>query len=285
MKSTNTIVAIAVALLCLFAFGSASFAATNPLNFPMGLAVDAKGNLWVANSGDNNILVFSPGYALQKADTITQGVSSPTGVAFDPQGNLWVTNFTASSVTEYTSRVQNTSNTITFGIQNPEAIAIDGLGDIWVENGYLNVTVYGSSFPYAPATSPVTTIDPGSPVYGIAIGAGTFSFGGDIVVSFVPVLQALTGNIGVVVVAPNNNGFALASDVYGNVYMGNFDGSVRINVPIPGGGTITEPFLQLPFTASGIAVDSVRNRVYISDAGNSQIQVYSTAGVLLKTIQ
>ena len=38
------------ALLCLAAFASASFAATSPLNNPRGLAVDAKGNLYVANT-------------------------------------------------------------------------------------------------------------------------------------------------------------------------------------------------------------------------------------------
>jgi sugar lactone lactonase YvrE len=79
-----------------------SSAATNPVNQPRGLAVDAKGDLWVANSGDNNVIAFTSGYKQIATDTITQGISNPTGVAFDPNGNLWVTNYGAGgSVTEY----------------------------------------------------------------------------------------------------------------------------------------------------------------------------------------
>ena len=86
MKTTiRSIGRIAGTLLALFALASASFAA-NPLSYPWGLALDSKGNLYVANANANNILVFSPGYQLQTAKTITQGISVPSGVAFDPLG-------------------------------------------------------------------------------------------------------------------------------------------------------------------------------------------------------
>jgi streptogramin lyase len=171
MKSTKHFACIASTLLCLFALASASFAATNPLNYPRGLAVDAKGNLWVANSGDNNILEFSPGYAQQKAATITQGISNPTGVAFDAQGNLWVANYGTSnggangSVSEYTAGKQNTAASIANGILGPEAIAVDGLGNVWVENDYINVTVYASASPYAQPLSVVKTLTPTYPIW------------------------------------------------------------------------------------------------------------------------
>src|SRR5579863_1313529 len=67
---------LASTLLCLFAFGSASFAGT--LSYPRGLAVDSKGNLYVANSGANNIVVYGPKYAQQTAKTITSNISNPT---------------------------------------------------------------------------------------------------------------------------------------------------------------------------------------------------------------
>jgi DNA-binding beta-propeller fold protein YncE len=54
-----------------------SLAATKPLNSPQGLAVDAKGNLYVANNGGNQILIYGPAYAQMTAKTISKGVVLP----------------------------------------------------------------------------------------------------------------------------------------------------------------------------------------------------------------
>src|SRR5579862_2437964 len=81
--------AAAAGTLCL-GIAITAFAANNPLNEPNGLAVDSKGNLYVANSGGNNIVVFNSKYQHLAAKTIVQGVFHPTGVAVDPMGNLWV---------------------------------------------------------------------------------------------------------------------------------------------------------------------------------------------------
>ncbi len=106
---------VAPVLLCLLALAPVSLATTitmNPLNEPNGLAVDAQGSLWVANTGDNNVVVFKPNYTQITAETITAGISHPTGVAIDPLGNLWVANYDQSnagsqgSMTEYTNGVR-----------------------------------------------------------------------------------------------------------------------------------------------------------------------------------
>jgi len=67
----RTVMKSAATVLCLLVFATASFAVTPTIDLPRGLAVDAKGNLYVANVGGNNILVYSPGYVLQKSKTIT----------------------------------------------------------------------------------------------------------------------------------------------------------------------------------------------------------------------
>ena len=92
MKRTKSFALIASILLCLVVFVSASFAA-NPLLNPRGLAVDAKGNLWVANkqggsAGIGNILAFNPDYERLTNKTITNAILDPTGVAFDAEGNF-----------------------------------------------------------------------------------------------------------------------------------------------------------------------------------------------------
>lgn len=85
MKYTKSIVCT---LLCLVVFSSLGFAAS-ALNNPGAVAVDAMGNLWVANQGANNILKFNTSYVLQPKATITAGINTPTGIAVDALGNLW----------------------------------------------------------------------------------------------------------------------------------------------------------------------------------------------------
>jgi sugar lactone lactonase YvrE len=65
---------------------------------PTGLAFDAAGNLWFANSGLASVSVFTPAQlaasaALVPARSITAAGTTlglPTGLAFDAAGNLWV---------------------------------------------------------------------------------------------------------------------------------------------------------------------------------------------------
>jgi NHL repeat len=288
MKTTvRSIVRIAGTLLALFAFASASFAA-NPLSYPWGLALDSNGNLYVANANANNILVFSPGYQLQTAMTITQGISLPSGVAFDPLGHLWVANSGSAngavgSVTEYINGVFNPSGTITNGIFDPTAIASDGLGNIYVLNDYSNVTIYDTTVAFAPSSNLLTTTTPSNPVYAIAAGQGTFSWSDGIHVIFLPATCNLQGSCTLGVMMPSS-GIALTSDSQGNVYSANLDRTVTWNLPIyPGvqGGRL----IQLSFLPSGIAVDASRGRIYISDALGNAIWVYTTTGTFLRTIK
>src|SRR5579864_6253079 len=137
----------ALVALSFCALMGSSFAATKPLNYPYGLALDAKGNLYVANSNGNDVLVYSPTYTQLTAKTITTNISSPTAVVIDPIGQIWIANGTTNSVTQYSSAgVQNTSNTITSGISNPNAMALDGISNLWVQDGFSSVTAYNTLF-------------------------------------------------------------------------------------------------------------------------------------------
>lgn len=282
-KLCRRLVATIAMLMLASAWG---VAATNPLNNPRGLAVDSKGNLWVANPGDNNVIVFNPSYNRITADTITQGISIPTGVAFDPLGNLWVANYGAGnggpdgSITEYTGTKQG-PGVIINGIQAPNAIAIDGLGDIWVQNDYVNVTIYIDQI-RNPGYFAQTYNPPGlSSVYGIAAAGPWMVFGEnggiDILATSSYFLEGANPNEQ----GQGNEGFAVASGADGTVYYSNFDNTVSTcNV-----STVScSGFLTLPFTAAGIAVDNARTRVYFSNENGNEILVYSTKGVLLHTI-
>lgn len=63
------------------------------LNLPLGIALDAAGNLWVADRLNNRVLEFTPPFNTGQAVTLIIGsgtLSNPTGLAFDAKGNLSV---------------------------------------------------------------------------------------------------------------------------------------------------------------------------------------------------
>jgi secreted PhoX family phosphatase len=102
---------------------------------PGGLAIDADGNLWVANLGSSTVASFTPaqqlgGGALVPHTTITSTANSlavSTGLAFDGQGTLWVlgaagtlTSFARASLgvsgaVEPTGRFSVTGHTLLWG--------------------------------------------------------------------------------------------------------------------------------------------------------------------------
>ncbi len=106
-----------------FAAGAAS---PSTLNAPRAVAVDAAGNLWVADTGNNRVLRFAaaaPSSAAPPAATAVIGqndyssananqgggapsafsLSAPAGLAFDSQGNLYVSDFGNKRVLRYSA--------------------------------------------------------------------------------------------------------------------------------------------------------------------------------------
>jgi serine/threonine protein kinase, bacterial len=60
------------------------------LNGPYGVAVDAAGNLYVADDGNNQVLKLPAGSGAPTVLPFT-GLNYPNGVAVDTAGNLYVT--------------------------------------------------------------------------------------------------------------------------------------------------------------------------------------------------
>lgn len=298
MPFTNQKIArsLTLALVCLTIFASASLAATHALNNPHGMAVDAKGNLYVANSSADNILVFAPSYALQTSQTITQNISLPVAVAFDPIGNLWVANANVSnggangSIAEYVDGQQTTNGLITDGIVNPTAMAMDSVGNIWVNNNDGNMTVYARTIISQPQTTRIQTVTRFDlPVLGVAISGDYLMFGdifGGSAVQVVPLTQALVDNFA-------GNGAAIellatptafASIPSGGFYFSDSSGNLWLNLKPK--SAITTLLTNVPFAPTGLAVDSARKRIYVANGPGNTIAVYSTVtGTLLHTIK
>ena len=116
-------------------------------NHPQGLCIDASGNLYVADRGNNVIREIMPnGRTKTIAGNKVKGFidatdaaaffNNPTGVALDSKGNLWVTDQGNSALRKISSSGVVTtifgspSQTSLLGF--PSAIAIDSKGNLYI---------------------------------------------------------------------------------------------------------------------------------------------------------
>ncbi len=251
------------------------------LNYPAGLALDAQGNLYVANTYSDQVSVYNPSYVQLTAKTIFAGVYRPSGLAFDSKGNLYVSNSGTNTVTKY-----NPSHvwlaTITTGIDHPDAVSVDSLDDLWVLNGSSHATFYSRFGVYLGSSTPGVTL------LTIATSGSWYVLGTIHQLSQYPTAEVLTnrGIVGSATYNTDGNPVAMCADAKGNFYLA--EDSLEIGYLNSETGVVTTlvPRGVLPDTPFGVAVDSVRGRLYVSFAGINQIQVYSiSTGALLTTIR
>ena len=162
--------------------------------------------------------------------------------------------------------------TITNGISQPESIAVDGLNDVWVANtfnadggGYdTSFTVYAPSTVYGPGSKLMMTFGPyPTLLYGIVVSDGAFVYGDGNDLNLTPASEAIaTGSVSGVNVGGNNTAVWVASDTNGTIYFTTTNNAVNFAQPSSLGAA--SQLLELSFAPSGIAVDSVRRRIYIS---------------------
>ena len=160
---TNTLAAAAMIarnpanqVAALFALSTASSPfqpslATAPNNFlvgityaggglagPRALALDATGNVWLANTLASTLTELAPsGAALSPASGLTGGgLNLPVALAADPSGSIWVANQGASSISRFSTNGSPLAGTpyTGGGLNAPSSIALDTAGNAWVTN-------------------------------------------------------------------------------------------------------------------------------------------------------
>jgi len=254
--------------------GDAGPAINAQLNHPLCLTIDAQGNIYFVDSGNNLIrkITAATGVINTVAGTGTQGFAgdggpalqaqfgSIDGLAADAQGNLYISDTTNSRV-----RMVNTSGIVSTvagtGIQGgtgnfgpavqaelvyPAGLAVDAKGDLYIAD-FGNATVRMVN--PAGTMIPIAGVD--VPGYGVFPGDGGVSYG------------ATLG-------AP----YALAVDSSGNLYIDDL-GSSSIR-KVDTSGIISTVIAQI--STAAIAIDSGGN-IYFADYRNEVIDKLTPGGV------
>lgn len=249
-------------------------------NDPTAVAVDARGNVFVADTHNDRVQELSPSGTFVAQWGGRGRFNVPQGVAVDRQGNVYVGDTDDGRVVRlsgHSFRVAASKGKRYGAIDTAPAVAVDTRGDIYV----VDYMEFGNRPSRLLKFSPggmllwqLRVHDPG----GVAVdGVGRiYVIEGENIVRLSPQGRRegpLGGNWSDTLSSPNG----LATDTQGDVYV--TDNSDRVGKVSPAGrllavwGTTgSRPGqLKMPW---GLAVD-MRGNVYVADSGNNRIQTFS----------
>jgi len=249
-------------------------------NEPAAIAIDAAGNLYVADSGNNEIRKITPsGTAITVAGNVNKGsangigiaasFANPLGIAIDASGNLYIADSGNNLIRKMTpagivttlagsgavGAVNGPGTTATFN--NPNGIAVDLAGNVYVTDAGNNlvriITPAGMVSTFA-----------GSSFAGAANGSGT--------------------------VASFNNPQGLTFDATGNLYVAD-DGNHLIREINPAGvvttfagsgntGYTNGTLLTASFNEPDAAAFDAGGNMYIADEGANMIRKITSDGTI-----
>jgi uncharacterized protein (TIGR03437 family) len=263
--------------------GDAGAATAAELNNPLGLALDSKGNLYIADSSNSRVREVAggtistvagngtAGFLGDKAAATSAELYNPSGVAVDSSGNIYIadtSNWVIRKVAGGNITTYAGDNTLGGGgggdhglainaqLAIPTGLAVDAAGNLYIaDTGTNSIRIVAAS------TGIITTLSIGSfnlkSPRAVAVDAA-----GDVYI-------ADTGNGRILKVAPAGS-ITRTTTVAGtgvNGYSGD-------------GGPATSAQLSSP---AGVAADAAGN-VYIADTNNQRIRMVSAATGIITTV-
>jgi sugar lactone lactonase YvrE len=229
------------------------------LNTPGSIAVDATGNVWVADYFEAVTELSSSGQAISAAGGFTGGgLTESYGLTVNQGGNIWITNEQSDGSVnggEGSMTVLNSSGAVVSGTSGysggglffPLAAAADTDGSVWVAD-------YGDS-----TASKFTTA--GAPI------SGSSGFGS----------SQLEGPVAVAIDANHNAWFANQAAQAGSVTSISSDGS-QVNTTVCGGDAPSGVATDAVAVASNAATGHVWTTNYYSDSV-SELALHSDGSV------
>ena len=239
---------------------------------PKGLAFDASGNLYVSSYGASGSIVKIASNGT--TSTFASSVTNPTGLAFDASGNLYVSSYTTSTIYKYTSG--GTQSTFATSISSPTGLAFDASGNLFAATN--GGTIYKIT-----SAGVKTTFASSSSLMGLAFDragnlyACRYSSSGSI-------YKYNTSGTQSTLITPITNPSYLAFDANGNLYINSAIGNsvvVNYNVTITASASTICAGTSVTFTATTLYAGNSPSYQWKKNGSNigSNATTYTDAGL------
>ncbi len=231
------------------------------VSLPTGVAVDAAGNVYVADMGNDQVLKLAPGASTPTSLPFT-GLKNPQNVAVDTAGNIYVTDTSNDRVLKLAPGASTPTALPFAGLKDPRGVAVDGAGDVYVaDRGNDRVVRLAAGAP-SPTTLPLTGLQGPD---GVAVDAAGNVYITELGTEQVRMLAAGASTPTMLPITGLKDPQGLAVGAAGDVYI--VDWGNKWVVMLSVGASTPTP---LPFTGlknpQGVAVDAAGD-VYITDLG------------------
>jgi hypothetical protein len=258
------------------------------LSAPQGVALDAAGDLFIADTGNNQVVEIP---ATSTQTTILNTLNSPKGVAVATNGDLYVADTGNNRVVRiplingvYTPA---SLTVIGSGLSAPQSLVFDSLGNLYIADAGNHRVLKMSAVAGFPSASFATTVYPAStnssstPLQ-LAIDASDNLYIADTGLGNVYVVNTATlaTTTGPAITGLSIGG--LAVDAGANLYYSNVTGATvsllhattyaNSTPVVASGGSVTGPY--------AIAIDGTGN-LYVADAGTSAVYKYQRTSAAL----
>ncbi len=240
-------------------------------NQPVGVAVDAAGDVFVSDIGTNAVYEVLPSGTIK---TIGSGFNTPRGVAVDAYGDVFVADYGNNAVKEV--QPNGTITTIGSGFNGPYSVAVDAAGDVYVadfnNNAVKEVVPNLGSRTFSSGYT-INTIASISAPRGVAVDAHGDVFVATYVNS--AVYEVLTSGTINTIGYGFNQPRAVAVDAAGDVFVAD-SGNNAVYEVLAGGTTFT---IGSGYAfAAGVAVDATGD-VFVADRDNERVNKLSPPAV------
>ena len=240
------------------------------LNHPQGVAVDLSGNVYLADTGNNEIKEWNVSTQLVSA-LVPSGLNYPSGVAVDSQGNAYFADEKNNAIKKWSVATGAVTSLVSSGLSSPAGVALDSNGNVYFSDaGHSAIDEWNVA---SQQVTKLVTSGLNVPV-GVAVDAEGNVYFADEKNNAIKEWSAAT-NVVSTLVSGLNAPFGVAVDGQGNVYFAD-SGNNAIKEWSPATGQVkvlVSTGLNYP---SGVAVDGQDN-VYFADLGNNAIKKYTSA--------
>jgi sugar lactone lactonase YvrE len=248
---------------------------TSSLMFPFAVAVDAAGDIYIADSGNNRVLkeTYSGGSYTESTVT-TSALSYPTGVALDAAGNVYIADTGNNRVLEETFFGGHyTESTVTTStLSSPLGVAVDAGGNVYIADTGNNRVLIEALAQGTYTETTVTTSTLSNPT-SVAVDAS-----GNVYIADTGNNRVLIENVtssgtteSTLATSPLSSPSAVTVDGFGNIYIADTWNNRVIEESFVGGNTVESTVATSALSGPAGVVVAGSGNIYIANTYNNTV--------------